>query len=178
MPRTGFIHDKLDIKLLVLYLTARTLAPVGLNTLTDLAMCDDGVDYFLFTQALAELVESGHLQLAGGRYAITDKGRKNGAVCEADLPFSVRRKCDDKLAALNAELRRLAQVRCQTLPRQGGGFTVCFGLDDGEGSLLSAQLYAPTREQAERMAAAFSARPDRVYRALLSALQDEAGAED
>ena len=39
----GFIHGKLDIKLLVLYLTSRLAGPVDFATLTDLAMCDDGV---------------------------------------------------------------------------------------------------------------------------------------
>ena len=38
----GFIHGKLDIKLLVLYLTSRLAGPVDFATLTDLAMCDEG----------------------------------------------------------------------------------------------------------------------------------------
>ncbi len=71
MPRYGFIHDKLDIKFLVLYLLSRTQAPIDFVTLTDLAMCDEGVDYFLFTQAVSELVESEHLLVEGERYSIT-----------------------------------------------------------------------------------------------------------
>ena len=44
----GFIHNKLDIKLLVLYLVSRLAGPVDFPTLTDLALCDDGVDYFQY----------------------------------------------------------------------------------------------------------------------------------
>lgn len=58
MARYGFIHDKLDIKFLILYLMARAAAPIDFPTLTDLTMCDDGVDYFEFTEAVAELVET------------------------------------------------------------------------------------------------------------------------
>ena len=46
MGQTGFIHDKLDIKFLVLYLMARVASPVDFATLADLTFCDDGVEYF------------------------------------------------------------------------------------------------------------------------------------
>ena len=55
----GFIHDKLDIKLLVLYIMDRVAVPIDFNTLTDLSMCDSGVDYFQFAEAAAELLNSG-----------------------------------------------------------------------------------------------------------------------
>ena len=42
----GFIHDQLDIKLLVLYIMDRAAAPNDFATLTDLSLCDSGVDYF------------------------------------------------------------------------------------------------------------------------------------
>ena len=48
MSRTGFIHDKLDIKFLILYLMARVASPVDFATLADLTFCDDGVEYFDF----------------------------------------------------------------------------------------------------------------------------------
>ena len=48
MARFGFIHDKLDIKLLILYIMDRVAAPIDFDTLTDLSMCDNGVDYFQF----------------------------------------------------------------------------------------------------------------------------------
>lgn len=173
MPRYGFIHEKLDIKFLVLYLLARTQAPIDFATLTDLAMCDEGVDYFLFTQAVSELVESEHLLLEGELYSITEKGRKNGAVCEESLPFSVRQKCDRNLARLNAKLRQEAQIRTEILPRpENNGFTVRMILDDNQDNLMTLELYSPTQEQADLLSASFRSSPDRVYRALLSSLLD------
>lgn len=172
MPRIGFIHDKLDIKFLVLYLMARTEGPVDLSTLTDLALCDEGVDYFLFTQAVSELVESDHLHLEGDLYSITEKGRKNGAVCEESLPFSVRQKCERNLSRLNAKLRQQAQIRTEVLPRDSGGFTMRLILDDNFGNLMTLELYSPTQERAERMSAAFRSSPDQVYQAVLAALPD------
>lgn len=170
MARYGFIHDKLDIKFLVLYLMARTAAPIDFPTLTDLAMCDEGVDYFQFAEAVSELVETGHLSLEEDLYAITEKGRRNGAACESSLPYSVKRRCNTGLSRLNGVLRRNAQVRGESAPRPDGGFTVRLTLDDDGGSLLALELFSPTQEQAGRLIDGFKARPERVYNEVLSAL--------
>ena len=85
MGQTGFIHDKLDIKFLVLYLMARVASPVDFATLADLTFCDDGVEYFDFAESVAELVDTGHLALEEDRYTITEKGRRNGKICESSL---------------------------------------------------------------------------------------------
>lgn len=87
MARVGFIHDKLDIKFLILYIMSRVAAPIDMPTLADLTMCDEGVDYFDFAEAAAELVSTEHLLLEDERYSITEKGRKNGAICESSLPI-------------------------------------------------------------------------------------------
>ena len=76
MARFGFIHSKLDTKLLILYILTRVAGPIDFATLTDLVMCDDGVDYFEFAEALSELLESGHLVREGDYYPPTDKGRR------------------------------------------------------------------------------------------------------
>ena len=81
MARHGFIHDKLDIKLLILYFMSRVAAPVDFATVTGLTLCDDGIDYFLFAEALSELVGTGHLTLEKELYAITDKGRAYSTAC-------------------------------------------------------------------------------------------------
>lgn len=173
MARYGFIHDKLDIKFLVLYLMARVAAPIDFATLTDLTMCDAGVDYFEFAESVSEMVETGHLALTDERYAITEKGRRDGAACESSLPYSVKHKCSRNLSRLNGVLRRSAQVRAEIIERPEGGFTVSLGLDDDSGSLLKAELFSPTREQALRLTEGFQTRPERVLNDLLESLLEE-----
>ena len=47
MDHHGFIHEKLDIKLLILFILSRLPAPVDRGTLDELCQqCDDGVGYF------------------------------------------------------------------------------------------------------------------------------------
>ena len=166
----GFIHDKLDIKVLVLYLLSRVDAPIGFSALTDLVLAERGVDYFLFAEAAAELTGSGHLRLEDGLYSITGKGRRNSTDSESSLPAPVRRRCAARLAALNADLRRAAQVRAQAQVQGDGTCVLRLALDDGGGSLFSLELFTPSKEQAEEMAARFRAHPDEVYHKILAAL--------
>ena len=39
MAGRGFIHDKLEIKFLILYITARVIEPIPFDTVLDLTMC-------------------------------------------------------------------------------------------------------------------------------------------
>lgn len=169
MARFGFIHDKLDIKLLVLYLMDRAAAPIDFSTLTDLTMCDSGVDYFQFAEAVSELLESGHLSQDGELYAITGKGRRTCAAGESSLSPVIRQRCDQRLAPLNQALKRKAQVRAQLRP-QPLGFDVCLSMDDEQGSLFSLTLLAPSQEDGQRIADQFLQHPDRIYNGILGVL--------
>ena len=115
---------------------------------------------------------------ADGLYAITDKGRKNGAVCESSLPYSVRTKCSRRLSKVNAALRRDAQVRSEILPRADGTCTLRLSLDDEEGNILTLELLSPSQAQSERLAEGFKARPEQIYNGVLDVLLAEADNAD
>jgi hypothetical protein len=115
MAGRGFIHDKLEIKFLILYIAARVIEPIPFETILDLTMCDDAIDYFDFSECLADLVRTEHLTLSQeGQYAITEKGLRNSRICETSLPYSVRLRCDRNLSACNRKLRRKSQVRASS----------------------------------------------------------------
>lgn len=176
MARFGFIHDKLDIKLLVLYLMDRVAAPIDFATLTDLALCDSGVDYFQYAEAVAELLESGHLTQNEEFYAVTGKGRRTCAAGESSLSPVIRRRCDQRLAPLNQALKRKAQVRAELRP-QSDGYSVCLSMDDEQGSLFSLTLLASSQEDGQRIADQYLQHPDRIYNGILGVLLPEQGKE-
>ena len=106
MGRVGFIQDKLEIKFLILYVAARLIEPGPFEAMQELTMCDDGIDFFDFSECLSNLVESQHLTLSDdGLYAITEKGLHNGAICESSLPYSVRLRADKNITIFNQKLR-------------------------------------------------------------------------
>lgn len=96
MAGRGFIHDKLEIKFLILYITARVIEPIPFDTVLDLTMCDDAIDYFDFSECLTDLVKTEHLSLSkDGLYAITEKAsgtvKSVNPVCPILFGFAVTR---------------------------------------------------------------------------------------
>ena len=173
MANPGFLQDKLDIKMLELYLLARAAGPVAPDMLADLTLAHDGVSYFDFAEATAELVERGNIALEGEGYVITPKGRENSLACESSLPYSVRRRSDEALAPINAALRRKAQIRGEKAEQPDGSVKARMILDDDNGNLLTVELLCPSAEQADKLIASFREKPEKLYNTILSALSEE-----
>ena len=171
MAGRGFIHDKLEIKFLILYITARVIEPIPFDTVLDLTMCDDGVDYFDFSECLNDLVKTEHLTLSeDGMYAITDKGLRNSRICESSLPYSVRLQCDKNLASCNRRLRRKSQVRSSWEQRPNGTYTVSMALDDDMGSILDLKVMAVREDMAAMLAERFRKAPEKLYGEIMNVL--------
>ena len=62
MQRLGFIHDIVDVKVLILFVTARSQYPMTLQELYEVCYQDDCLSYFDICTAVPQMVESGHLQ--------------------------------------------------------------------------------------------------------------------
>ena len=62
MERRGFIHDMLDVKVLVLYVMSMVEMPVSAQTIYELCLQDDCLSYMDVQQAIPQMVETGHLQ--------------------------------------------------------------------------------------------------------------------
>lgn len=174
----GFIHDKLEIKFLILYITARVIEPVPFDTVLDLAMCDEGVDYFDFSECLRDLVKTKHLTVSdGGLYAITEKGERNSQICESSLPYSVRLKCDKNIGECNRLLRRKSQVRASCEKRPNGTYSVNLSLRDDVGSLMDLKLMVVREDLANILVERFRQAPEKTYNEIISALLADGAGE-
>ena len=165
MAPKGFIQDKLEIKFLILYLAARVIEPVPFDTMLDLTLCDDAIDYFDFSDCLADLVRTENLTVdeKSGFYSITEKGRRNSEICESSLPYSVRMHCDENLVRVNDAIRRQAQVQADVSDNEDGTCTLHLRLDDVGTPLLQLELLTPSRPQAAAMAHRFQSDPTAHY---------------
>ena len=172
MGRVGFIQDKLEIKFLILYVAARLIEPVPFEAMQELTMCDDGIDFFDFSECLSNLVESQHLTLSDdGLYAITEKGLHNGAICESSLPYSVRLRADKNITIYNQKLKRRAQIKSDIQPRPNGTFTVTLAFNDDESQpILKMELMVPKEVMAKDLAERFQRNPEQLYSGVLNTL--------
>lgn len=174
MGQFGFITDSLEIKLLILYIASRLAGPVPFEVLQDLSMCDDGVDYFGFSECLADLVRTEHLTLTDdGLYAITEKGRVNSAVCETSLPYSVRMQVEKDLVVHNEQIKRRNLVGASVEPRNKGGYSVTLSLSDELDELMKLELMVTREDMALELQRRFQANAEVLYSKILSVLYEE-----
>lgn len=110
MDRFGFIHEKLDIKILILFILRRLPGFVEPETLLELCQCDGGIGYFDYSDCLSELVETEHVEESEEGYRITEKGARNADAVESSLPYSVRSKALKLLAPVEERLSRAAMI--------------------------------------------------------------------
>ena len=168
-----FIRDKLTLKLLILYILGKLAAPIDRDRLADLAMCDDGVDYFSFTEALFELVDTGHIVQEDELFSITPLGISNCKTCESSIPYPVRMRCDRNTDVANLALRREKLIRAELLPRDGNEYTIHMTMDDESGLVFGVDLLCADEKEGNKIAERFRRHPEDVYNAVLSVLLSE-----
>ena len=171
MQRLGFIHDMMDVKVLILFVAARSSYPLTTQELYELCYQDECLSYFDVCTAVPEMIASGHLrEQADGRIEITEKGREQGALLEDSIAYSVKRKAEDAVARFNRQLRRSSFIRTQLLPRDGGEESVVLSLDDERGNLRTLELVAPDERQGVRLTKMFEKRAEALYNLTMNQL--------
>ncbi|MCI7809254.1 DUF4364 family protein [bacterium] len=174
MQRLGFIHDMLDVKVLILFVMARVNYPVDTQQIYELCYQDDCLSYFDVCTALPEMVSSGHLkQTENECYEITEKGREDGATTENSIAYTVRQRAENAVARFNRQIRRSSFVKTQILPRENGDFSVIMSLDDEVGNLMTLELLAPNQRQAIRLSKLFEKKAEAVYNLTMAELLDD-----
>lgn len=171
--RFGFIREKLEIKILILFVLGRLPEPVSFDALAELTLIDDGISYFDFTECLNELVQTEHISTDGYKYGLTGKGIKNGEITENSIPFSVRMKAEKNTALLRTELSRSAMISASHTIRRKGGYTVELSMSDGVSEIVSMQLFASSEQQASALENGFRKNAESIYNKLINIILEE-----
>jgi hypothetical protein len=182
MSRHGFIRDKLQIKYLILFVLKQLKEPVSFSQLTEMAMCDDAMDYFEFSDAAMELVKSEHVrEIPDGAgsplYFITEKGRETADVCEGSLPYSVRMAAQRSILSAVSKMHRDASIKTEIHEEDGHPVFSC-SLKDDTGVILTLSLATVTRSQATMLESNYKHNAEQIFNAVLSALLADYGGEN
>ena len=174
MKRHGFIHDMMDVKVLILFVAARTAYPLNSQEIYELCYQDECLSYFDVCTAIPQMVTSGHLEKVGeDRYRITEKGKQDGAITEDSVAFTVRQRAEDAVERFNRQLRRSSFVKTQVLPRENGEFSVILSLDDEVSNLMTLELVAPDHRQAVRLSKRFEEKAELIYNLTMTELLED-----
>ena len=174
MQRLGFIHDMLDVKILILFVMSRVSYPVTNGEIYELCYQDECLSYFDVCTAIPEMVKSGHLkEVEDERYVITEKGKADGNLTEDSIAFTVKQRAENAVAKYNRQIRRSSFVRTQVIPRDSGDYSVIMALDDEMGNLMTLELMAPDQRQAVRLGKLFEKKAEMVYNLTMAELLDD-----
>lgn len=171
MDGFGFIHEKLDIKILILYILRRLPAPIDAEELADLVLIDGGIGYFDYKECLAELEDNLQVEMQDGGYVATAKGARNCEIVESSLPYSVRMKAEKVTAPVAEAMRRSAMIRAnhEAAP---GGVTVYLSVSDGVGDILEMKILAASEEQAQHIEKNFKKNAESYYNRFIEQLSE------
>ena len=179
MKRLGFIHDMMDVKVLILFVAARSSYPMSEQEIYELCYQDECLSYFDVCTAIPEMVTSGHLkELDEQKYEVTEKGRRDGELTADSIAFTVKQRAENAVARYNRQIRRSSYVKTQIIPRESGDFSVIMALDDEGGNLMTLELLAPDQRQSVRLGKLFEKKAEIVYSLIMTELLDEEDALD
>ena len=163
----GFIHEKLDIKILILFILRRLSEPAPFELLTELTMCDDGISYFDYVDCLADLTKTEHIKVENNSYTISEKGKRNGEITESSLPYTVRRKAENSVFLLRGKQNRNAMIKTSHCAKEEGGYSVMLTLSDGIGDIFSIELFAADEKHALAMEKGFRKNAENIFNAMV-----------
>ena len=169
----GYLHNKLDVKVLILFILARIDTPLTVQELFEVAYQDESLNYFVFAESLPELAESGHLEAdEKGRYSITEKGREQGAAVEDSLAIPVVRKVSDAIAGKLIALRREGFITTAVSQDSEGNWISTLNYRDDGMPMMTLSLMAPNEDLAHSMAANLKKKADLLYKTNLDVAID------
>ena len=164
----GYLHKKLDVKVLILFILARTETSLSAQELYEVAYQDDSLNYFTLLESLPELVASGHLSLdENGAYAITEKGRLQGGQVEDSLAVPVVDKVTKAMEAFQARRRREENLVADSVQGGDGAWYAVLRCRDGERELMTLSLLAPDETSAGKMAANLRRNANALYKSCM-----------
>lgn len=179
MQPVGFIHDMMDVKVLILFVASRANYPMTTQQVYELCYQDDCLSYFDICTALPEMVTSGHLEKVDEEhYVITEKGRQDGALTADSIAFTVKQRAENAVVGFNRQLRRSSRIKSRVIPRDNGESSVIMTLDDETGTLMTLELMAPDQRQGVRLGKFFEKKADIIYNLIMNELLEAEAESD
>ncbi len=173
MDHLGFIHDELEIKILILFVLRRLPGAVDPNTLSDLCReCDDAFGYFDYADCLGDLIDNGLILESEEGLTIAEKGAVSVDQVETSIPYSVRARAVKLLEPERKRLQRLSMIKAEHEEKKNGCF-VSLAMSDGEGDIIRLRILCGGEEHAKKIENNFRKNAERYYQRIIDMLSEE-----
>ena len=173
MEHHGFIHDMLDVKVLILVVMSRVNTPTRIEKIYELCLQDDKLTYFYVCEAVPQMVTSGQLrETYSEHYSITDKGREVCSILQDQVAFPVVERAKAAVEEYNQDVRRDAVIDSNVTELPTGESVVHMELMDGSSKLMTLELLAPTLREGRKLEKIYHKRAEILYRVLMDTFLD------
>lgn len=169
----GSPNTQSEIKTLLCYLLSHTNTPMTFQQIHKALREDELVNYFELVTAVDSLVESGHFIKDQGdpeHYIASDLGRETAKTLDTSLPYTVREKALSAADRVVLQKKRLEEVKTNIIELPDGGFNVEMSIPEETLSLISFTVYAPTKQEAEKIEKGFLNDPIFLYQSVMALL--------
>ncbi|MBQ5333577.1 MAG: DUF4364 family protein [Oscillospiraceae bacterium] len=172
-PELNSVHS---VKILLCYILDRLNRPVTEEQLRLISEDSGVINYFYYSDALAELTQNGSVISENGNIILGEKGRLGSEYFNRYIPLVFRKKL--LRAALSFFIREQNEENCSCeVSEQPLGCRVNFSLSDGETELINMSFFAPDTAQGELIAEKIRSNPTGAYRNILGFLLDNSEEE-
>lgn len=169
----GGLLEIYDVRILICYLLDSVDKPMTKDQLNHIFREERVVQYFTFSDALAQLVQDGHLsvQVKDGEeyYQLEPLGKGTAKRLQSVLSRAMRERIVRSAVAL-LQKQTIEQENHAKIVPSGKGFEVQCSVGDGILTLLRFSLYVPDEMQARMVQKKFMKDPLKLYQAVLQEL--------
>ncbi|MBE6611963.1 MAG: DUF4364 family protein [Ruminococcaceae bacterium] len=185
------LKEKNDIKIFILYLLKNLKYPLDFNTISDIVVQDEFVNYFDFAECFAELLDAQTIEQlrvgdeiqieptigSNGRpekktelYRITDRGIEVVEQLSSSLLNMIKEKSLKSAMRLLSFRSRGSEIRCSSGEREDGRYDLHCEIIENRQTLMELNMVVDTQMQLDRMMYNFNERPEVIYRGVISLL--------
>lgn len=150
--RSFQLTESLSVRILICYLLKKLDRPVTTDQLYEIAVGNDIINYFYYTEAINELIKNETILIKktenGEIYILAEKGMYGAEEFKKYVPKTFREKLLSAALKYFAKLKMESEVKCQLIESQNGYYVKCEILDS-DYNLMELKLFAPDEEQAK-----------------------------
>jgi len=175
MPNRLYSDDK--IKFILLYLLKELEEPYDFQTISEIIVWDDSINYFVFTECFNQLVDNGSIEKKIGPdgkevFTVSESGKLAISEVEDSLMKFVKERI------MRSATRLLAFKKdgsnCTTgIEATQGGYQLSCTLKNNRFNLLDIKMFFDNKEEAELLKMGFDKRGEQIYSTLLTLLSED-----
>ena len=166
--------DKIDVKLIALFIIENFRMPVPNSYLVDIIMLNPVINYFDLENHIAELFEEGfvtyYTEDCDRFYSLTQKGQETLKFFSARIPKTVRERLLRTIKLKVKELKNELSIKADYEKVSDIEYKVTLGIVEGVSELFNISVAVGDEIMAKRMCAAFKHDPQALYSEILSSL--------